>query len=49
MHDIARSHLLATGADFDAAMHSLFRRQVRAIVSMKRLSIMHNRRCCGQV
>ncbi len=32
MHDIARAHLLAAGADFDAAMHSMFRRQVRAIV-----------------
>ena len=33
MHDIARTHLLASGADFDPAMYSMFRRQVCLIVS----------------
>ena len=32
MHDIARTHLLASGADFDPAMYSMFRRQVCLIV-----------------
>lgn len=33
MHDIARSHLLAAGTDFDPSLYSLFRRQVSLIVS----------------
>ena len=41
MHDIARSHLLAGGADFDTSLYSLFRRQVSLNV---RLSLMLT--CC---
>ncbi len=33
MHDIARSHLLAAGADFDSSLYSFFRRQVSLVVS----------------
>ena len=31
MHDIARAHLLAEGADFNSGMHSLFRSLVRLV------------------
>ena len=37
MHDIARAHLRAAGADFDAEMFTLFRRQVSRAVVVERL------------
>ena len=37
MHDIARAHLRAAGADFDADMFTLFRRQVSRAVVLERL------------
>ena len=39
MHDIARAHLRAAGADFDAEMFTLFRRQVSRAVVLERLRL----------
>ena len=39
MHDIARAHLRAASADFDAEMYTMFRRQVSRAVILERLRL----------